>query len=105
MTTPFLHCSYFRAHPTTLLLKILAVRMHGPCPSSNFGGTVPPVPLGLRPCLTLTTNTFPRRNYSPLRLSTRRALRAHGGNSPFHGRFSIIVGACPGCSPPVYAYA
>ena len=26
--------------------------MHGPSPTSNFGGTVPPVPLlGLRPCL------------------------------------------------------
>src|SRR6218665_1722523 len=24
--------------------------MHGPSPISNFGGTVPPVPLGLRPC-------------------------------------------------------
>src|SRR6218665_1066665 len=36
--------SYFRAHPTTLLLKILGGRMHGPSPTSNFGGTVPPSP-------------------------------------------------------------
>src|SRR6218665_1693209 len=34
---------------TTLFLKILGGRMHGPSPTSNFGGTVPPVPLGLRP--------------------------------------------------------
>src|SRR6218665_2967096 len=41
-------CSYFRAHPTTLglLLKILGGRMNGPSPTSNFGRTVPPVPLG-----------------------------------------------------------
>jgi len=25
--------------------------MHGQSPTSNFGGTVPPVPLGLRPCI------------------------------------------------------
>src|SRR6218665_1245509 len=43
-------CSYFHAHPTTLLLKILGGPMHGPSPTSNFGGTVPPVPLGLRLC-------------------------------------------------------
>ena len=30
--TLFLLCSYFRAHPTTLLLKILGGRMHGPSP-------------------------------------------------------------------------
>src|SRR6218665_3287036 len=48
--TFFLLCSYFRAHLTILLLKILGGRMHGQSPTSNFGGTVPPVPLGLRPC-------------------------------------------------------
>src|SRR6218665_3604069 len=47
--TLFLFCSYFRAHPTTLLLKILGGRMHGPSPTSNFGGPSPS-PLGLRPC-------------------------------------------------------
>src|SRR6218665_1012811 len=47
--TPFLLCSYFRAHPTTLLLKTLGGRMHGP-PPQIFGGTFPPVFLGLRPC-------------------------------------------------------
>src|SRR6218665_719209 len=47
----FLLCSYFRAHPTTLLLKILGGLMHGPSPHLKFfGGTVHPVPLGLRPC-------------------------------------------------------
>src|SRR6218665_2353750 len=41
---PVLLCSYFRAHPTTLLLKIFGGRMHGPTPTSSFGGTAPPVP-------------------------------------------------------------
>src|SRR6218665_162975 len=44
LMTPFLHFSYFRAHPTTLLLKIFGGRMHGPPPNSNFGGTVPSLP-------------------------------------------------------------
>src|SRR6218665_3986665 len=48
LMTPFLLCSYFRAHLTTLLLKILGGRMHGPSPPQILG-TVPPVPLGLRP--------------------------------------------------------
>ena len=52
--TPFLLCSYFRAHPTTLLLKILGRRMHGPSPTSNFGGDCPPVPLVLRPWMPAT---------------------------------------------------
>ena len=29
--------------------------MHGRSPTSNFGGTVPPVPLGLRPCCDLSS--------------------------------------------------
>src|SRR6218665_87458 len=43
LSTPiFLLSSNFRAHPTTLLLKILGGRtMHGPSPTSNFRGTVP----------------------------------------------------------------
>src|SRR6218665_2050944 len=42
--------SYFRAHPTTPLLKIWGGRMHGPSPTSNFfGGPSPSPPLGLRP--------------------------------------------------------
>src|SRR6218665_3927507 len=49
-TSFFLLCSYFSAHPTTLLLKILGGRMHGPSPTSNFVGTVPPVSVGIRPC-------------------------------------------------------
>src|SRR6218665_2072840 len=35
--TPFLLCSYFRAHPTTLLLKIFGGRMHGPSLQSSGG--------------------------------------------------------------------
>src|SRR6218665_1142746 len=38
-------CSYFHAHPTTLLLKILGYwgdQCMGRPPTSNFGGTVPP---------------------------------------------------------------
>jgi len=46
--TPFLLCSYFPTHPTTLLLKILGGRMHGPSPHLKFFGDRPPVPLGLR---------------------------------------------------------
>src|SRR6218665_863416 len=41
--TLFLLCSYFRAHPTTLLLKILRGRMHGPSPHLEFWGDRPPV--------------------------------------------------------------
>src|SRR6218665_1622118 len=42
-------CSYFHAHPTTLLLKILGGTNAWAVPHLKFGGTVPPVPLGLRP--------------------------------------------------------
>src|SRR6218665_3743872 len=50
LTTPILLCSYFRARPTTLLLKILGERMHGPSPTSIFfGETSPKSHLGLRP--------------------------------------------------------
>src|SRR6218665_2500246 len=52
--TYFLLSSCFHAHPTTLLLKILGGPMHGPSPTSNFGGP-PPSPLGLRPLITLCT--------------------------------------------------
>src|SRR6218665_324622 len=44
MTPIFLLSLGFRAHPTTLLLIILGGPMLGPSPTSNFGGTVPPVP-------------------------------------------------------------
>src|SRR6218665_3353358 len=38
-------CSYFHAHPTTLLLKILGGPMHGPSPHLKFwGGPSPPDP-------------------------------------------------------------
>ena len=36
MTPVFLLCSYFRAHPTTLLLKIMRGRMHGQSPHLKF---------------------------------------------------------------------
>ena len=48
--TFFLLCSYFRAHPTTLLLKILGGRMHGPSPPQYLGDRPPSPPIGLRPC-------------------------------------------------------
>jgi len=51
-------CSYFRAHPTTLLLKILVGRMHGPCPTSKFGGDRPPVPPRSPPLLKATISQF-----------------------------------------------
>src|SRR6218665_3388438 len=44
MTPFFLLCSYFRAHPTTLLLKILGGRMHEPSPTSNWGAIHPVSP-------------------------------------------------------------
>jgi len=37
-------CSYFRAHATTLFLKNIGERMHGPSLTSNFFGTVPQPP-------------------------------------------------------------
>src|SRR6218665_3021760 len=39
---PFLLFSYFRTHPTTLLLKILGGRMHGPSPHLKLWGGPPP---------------------------------------------------------------
>src|SRR6218665_2556907 len=52
--TQFSLCSCFHAHPTTLLLKILGGGpMHGRSPTSTFGGDRPPVPPGLRPCLSV----------------------------------------------------
>jgi len=49
--TPFLLSSYFHTHPITLLLEILGEPMHRPSPPPRmFEGTVPPVPLSLRPC-------------------------------------------------------
>src|SRR6218665_2942774 len=48
LATPiFLLSSNFRAHPTTLLLKILGGPMHRPSPTSNFGGNVPHIGLRL----------------------------------------------------------
>src|SRR6218665_3764901 len=83
--TLFLLCSYFCAHPTTLLLKILGGRMHGPSPTSHFGGTDPPVPLGLRLCpLTLLGQiTYWLYTYTVLRcvalrhIATRQIIRLH----------------------------
>src|SRR6218665_283144 len=58
LATPiFLLSSNFRAHPTTLLLKILGGPMHGPSHHLKFWGTVPQSPLGLRPCRQTATAT------------------------------------------------
>jgi len=43
--TPFLLNSYFRTHPTTLLLKILGGLMLGPPRPQNFWSDGPPAPL------------------------------------------------------------
>src|SRR6218665_1624026 len=51
--------SDFTSIRQTLLLKILGGRMHGPSPTSNFWGTVPPAPLGLRPCLCVNITSRP----------------------------------------------
>src|SRR6218665_3904024 len=48
--TPFPVSSYFAKHPITLLLEILGGRMRGPSLHLKFfWGTVPQVPLSLRP--------------------------------------------------------
>src|SRR6218665_1008146 len=59
-TTLFLLCSYFRAHPTTLLLKILGGGCMGHPPPQILGGTVPPVPPRSLPLHDLG-DTIPRR--------------------------------------------
>src|SRR6218665_177035 len=41
--TPFLVSSYFATHPVTLL-QILGGPMHGPFPTTTFGGNCAPVP-------------------------------------------------------------
>src|SRR6218665_1869395 len=46
----FLLFSYFRAHPTTLLLKILGWTNAWAVPHLKLWGDRPPVPLGFRPC-------------------------------------------------------
>src|SRR6218665_3157030 len=48
----FLLCSCFRAHPTTLLLKILGGPMHEPSPHLKFFLGVPPVPPRSSPLFT-----------------------------------------------------
>ena len=40
----FLLTLYFHTHPLTLLLEILGGQIHGPSPTSNYGGTVPSSP-------------------------------------------------------------
>ena len=48
--TPFLLFSYFRGHPTTILLKILGGTNAWAVPHPKLWGARPPVPLGFRPC-------------------------------------------------------
>src|SRR6218665_3384560 len=43
LLTPFLLFSRFHAHPTNTTSQNIGGRMHGPSPTSNFGGTVLPV--------------------------------------------------------------
>src|SRR6218665_2866967 len=75
LITPFLLCSYFRAHPTTLLLKILGGRMHGPSPPQIFGGTVLPVPPRSSPMyLYLTALLHPKVVYPSYHSYFQRAL-------------------------------
>src|SRR6218665_2761279 len=50
--TPFLLCSYFRAHPTTLLLKILGDGCMGSPPPQTFGGLMRAPPYKLRSTIT-----------------------------------------------------
>ena len=47
------------AHTTTLLLKILGGRMHGPSPTSNFGGPSPKFPHRSPSLLLMTMNLVP----------------------------------------------
>src|SRR6218665_374740 len=53
-------CSYFHAHPTTLLLKILGDQCMGRPPTSNFGGDRPPPPPPRSPPLLDTPSTTVR---------------------------------------------
>src|SRR6218665_1677053 len=50
--TPFSHfgsTKFLVSHPQNTTSQTIGGRVHGPSPTSNFGGTVPPVPLGFRP--------------------------------------------------------
>src|SRR6218665_1778906 len=58
-------CSCFHAHPTTLLLKILGDQCMGGPPTSNFGGTVPPVPPRSPPLLLRHAGGYSRTILSP----------------------------------------
>src|SRR6218665_3016170 len=65
---PFLLCSDFRAHHPTTLLKILGGMMHGPSPTSNFGGDRPPkvsAPVN-RPCDLFTKKHLPLEHIGSL---------------------------------------
>ena len=57
-------CSYFHAHPTTLLLKILGETNAWAVPHLKFWGAVPPFPLGLRSCLGIVTSIDLHNNKS-----------------------------------------
>src|SRR6218665_836280 len=47
--SPFLAISYFSPTFLNTTSPNIGGRMHGPFPTSNFGGTVPPFTLSLRP--------------------------------------------------------
>src|SRR6218665_2651674 len=79
--TLFLLCSYFRAHPTTLLLKILGGRMHGRAPPQILDGTVPPSPPRSPPLLILSANTKSVTTVPFYPFYWRRRLLLHPGAS------------------------
>jgi len=70
--TFFYSVHYFRAHPTTLLLKILGGRMHGPSPHLKLWGDRPPVPPRFRPLLQCSLSCM----YLCMRASNTQAMNA-----------------------------
>src|SRR6218665_699912 len=75
-------CSCFHAHPT-LLLKILGGPMHGRSPTSNFGGTVPPVPPRAPPLLFLFKSNYFRTYFLYIILRYNNISRpVHDSNDP-----------------------
>src|SRR6218665_2325976 len=71
-------CSFFHAHPTTLLLKILGrTNAWAVPPPQILGGPSPQSPLGLRPCLhfrILSKGVLEIRTDTPERLYSRSSL-------------------------------
>ena len=68
---------HFHTHPITLLLEILGRRMHGPSPTSNFGGTVSPSPSKSPPMVEELLEDHVIRKLLHLDPSTRVHHRCH----------------------------